>query len=298
MPVSLHHEALVELFRNRPQLALELLPAGTGPLPGEPQDITHASAELNAVAPSEYRADAVIWINTGQGAWCIILEVQLRPDPDKRYVWPAYVVNTFARHRARALLVVLTLDASTRTWATAPISTGHPGFDLRPIVVGSEDIPVVRQGEQAVRAPELAVLSAMAHGQGPDAVEVGEAALEGLRRLDEDRRKLYLDLVLSSLGEEARATLEAQMIQNYEYQSDFVRNLDRLAAQLEREEGRQEGRQEGERLVLTRLLVRRFGPLDADARARLESANAATLEAWADAVLTAGSLDEVLATRP
>ena len=60
-----------------------------------------------------------------------------------------------------------------------------------------------------------------------------------------------------------------------------------------RQEGRREGRQEGELAVLLRQLTRRFGPLDAATRARLQAASAAELEHWADSILDAQTLDEV-----
>ncbi|EMM6737398.1 DUF4351 domain-containing protein, partial [Pseudomonas aeruginosa] len=52
-------------------------------------------------------------------------------------------------------------------------------------------------------------------------------------------------------------------------------------------------RQEGQAALLTRLAERRFGPLSAADRARLEAATQAQLEAWADAILTAQSLAEL-----
>jgi predicted transposase YdaD len=63
------------------------------------------------------------------------------------------------------------------------------------------------------------------------------------------------------------------------------------------EEGREEGRGESE-AVLARLLTRRFGPLPEWARERLHRADAAQREAWADAVLDAASLTEVVGAPP
>ena len=60
-----------------------------------------------------------------------------------------------------------------------------------------------------------------------------------------------------------------------------------------REEGMQQGRVEGERVVLERLLKRRFGLLSPAAAARLEQASIADLETWADNLLDAPTLDDV-----
>lgn len=61
------------------------------------------------------------------------------------------------------------------------------------------------------------------------------------------------------------------------------------------EKGRQEGRLEGEARVLGRLLTRRFGALPDWAEQRLAAADELELAAWTDAVLDAGTLDEVFA---
>jgi hypothetical protein len=69
---------------------------------------------------------------------------------------------------------------------------------------------------------------------------------------------------------------------NYTYQSDFAKKY--VA--------------EGYRELLRKQLQQRFGELPADAIARLEEADADTLEAWAGRVLTASSLADVFASEP
>lgn len=53
------------------------------------------------------------------------------------------------------------------------------------------------------------------------------------------------------------------------------------------------GMQQGERLLLQRLLARRFGVLTAEHVARIAVATPFQLETWGDRVLDAQSLDEV-----
>ena len=65
-----------------------------------------------------------------------------------------------------------------------------------------------------------------------------------------------------------------------------------------RSEGREEGRAEGRAGILLRQLALRFGDVPDAVRERVRGASAAELEAWAEAVLVAASLDEVLAARP
>ncbi|WP_068635555.1 DUF4351 domain-containing protein [Thauera butanivorans] len=58
-------------------------------------------------------------------------------------------------------------------------------------------------------------------------------------------------------------------------------------------QGMERGLQQGELTVLTRLLTRRFGPLDAATRERLQNATPAELEHWADNILDAQTLEDV-----
>ena len=59
--------------------------------------------------------------------------------------------------------------------------------------------------------------------------------------------------------------------------------------------GEARGRVEGERKVLRRQLVRRFGELSAEVEARLAAASDVEIETWADRILDAATLEEVLA---
>jgi uncharacterized protein DUF4351 len=58
--------------------------------------------------------------------------------------------------------------------------------------------------------------------------------------------------------------------------------------------GRQAGRDEGARSILLRQLRARFGALPDVVVARIQAAATPQLDVWADRVLTAATLDEVL----
>jgi hypothetical protein len=59
------------------------------------------------------------------------------------------------------------------------------------------------------------------------------------------------------------------------------------------QQGVKQGVPQGERRLLLRLLRSKFGPLSADVEARVAAADEVTLEAWAEAVLTAQCIDDV-----
>ena len=152
----------------------------------------------------------------------LIVEVQLGIDAGKRFTWPEYAMGARAMHRCPVGLLVVAPDPDVAAWCAEPIETGIPGFVLRPPVLRRAAVPVVTDPAEAARRPELAVLSAMAHGETEQGAAIAAAVLPAIRELDDERARFYGDLVYNSLNEAARRALEA-MMKGYEYQSDFAK---------------------------------------------------------------------------
>ncbi len=72
----------------------------------------------------------------------------------------------------------------------------------------------------------------------------------------------------------------------------YVTSIERLYLK----EGREEGLLNGMRLTALTLFEEKFGPLDASIRSRVEKAGRDQILLWTKRILTASSLDEVLAT--
>ncbi|WP_437326581.1 hypothetical protein [Sorangium sp. So ce381] len=293
---SVTHEALVELFKNRPTLAAEMLHDALGqPVPAF-TEARVVSSDLTEILPSDRRADVILVLLVGEQqrpAMAIVVEVQLGVDPEKPYVWPVYVVQTRARHRCPTQLLVVTIDAEIARWCSRPIDTGHPGLTLTPLVLGPEGVPVVTDAEQATAAPEVVVLSAMAHGQGEAAEAIGVAFLAAAAGIDEERRAVYGDLVLSSLNAAARRTLEAMMKSGYEFQSEFARSY--VAKGVEK--GRQEGLLEAKAQAVLAFLEARGLEVPAEVRERvLASTDIAELDRWVRRAAAVSDARELLAT--
>jgi hypothetical protein len=272
---SMDHEALVTLFRNRPRLAAELLHDALGlGLPA----FTEArieSAELGELAPTAYQADLVVLLLRGRAVLGIVVEVQLRRDRRKRLTWPLYLATLRARLGCPTVLLVVTPDSRVGRWSARPIELGHPGFVLAPLVVGPEAVPVVTDPAEARRAPELAVLSALAHGRGPVGLEVAQAALNAAQAggLEDDAVRLYADLVMQHLAAAARSALEALMLSGYEYRSPFAK---RFIA-----EGREEGVALGKARAVLTVLRSRGVEVGLRARTRIErTTDAKLLDRW------------------
>ena len=219
----------------------------------------------------------------------IIVEVQLARDARKRFTWPLYAAALHAKLGCPTCLVVVAADDEVARWAADPITSLQPGPAFTPVVFGPDRIPVVTSAAEATRQPELAVLSALAHGREPRAIEIGRAALAAAARLDDERRTLYTDLVLYALAGAARETLEIEMnLSNYEFKSDFFKR------KLAEGEARAEARGEA-RAVLT-LLAARGLTIAEDVRARILSCtDLATLDRWVARAAAAVTAEEVIA---
>ena len=123
------------------------------------------------------------------------------------------------------------------------------------------------------------------------AARIASTAIVASADLDAERSRLYLDLLLISLSQNAPERIEAVMNSlGYEYQSDFAR---RYVAQ-GKAEGKVEGKAEGRMEIVLKLLALRFGPLTEATQARIRSAQDAHLDAVAERVLTAQTLEEAL----
>ena len=108
------------------------------------------------------------------------------------------------------------------------------------------------------------VLSAIAH---PELV-TARTALIGISMLPEERKHLYLDLVLRALPNDLQEVIGNDMLKNYEYQSNFARKY--------YGQGKAEGRVEGLRETALSIGRMRAPALSAELAARIEAAADAT----------------------
>ena len=222
----------------------------------------------------------------------LLLKLSLSTDEDKRFVWPVYAVNLRARLRCPVCLLVITADDAVARWAAKPVPLGGENWFV-PIVLGPSGVPEILDEVQAAADPELAVLSAIAHGKDADthkSVRIAAAAQLASLRLDASRARLYFDLIMHSLSEAARKALQIMNPDKYEYQSDFARHY--IA------KGKAEGGQSGRAAIVTRLLTIRFGELTETVHSRIAAASIAELDAIGERLLSAATLSEALGDLP
>ena len=246
------------MFRDRPALVVDVLGdvLGIDLLDHTTAQLT--SGDLTDLAPTEYRADAVITLADRNGpVQAIVVEAQLRPDPRKRRTWPVYVATLHARLGCPVILLIICPTPAVATWCAEPIVVGTPGLTLTPVVLGPRDVPVITDPHQARRSPELAVMSAMAHGDD-HREPVFHALLAALGTVGPDRAALYADLVLAVLPQAARKTLEVCMTTSaHPYQSDFARRYFDQGEAKGEAKGRAEGEAKGEAKAVLAILTAR-----------------------------------------
>lgn len=122
---------------------------------------------------------------------------------------------------------------------------------------------------------------------------VRTAALDASADLDADRFTLYFDLIVSSLSEAARKSLQAMDPAKYEYQSEFAKRFVAEGVAKGVAQGMAKGVAKGRTELVLKLLNLKFGKLSARTKKRVSSATAAELDGFAERILTATTLGEV-----
>lgn len=146
-----------------------------------------------------------------------------------------------------------------------------------------------------------------------DKVHIVGRAIRSLLRLEKNiDNQLKFEKFIRTYApldeEEERQYKETYTLENghmLSIREELERKGERRGRRIGRKEGLTAGREEGiqigeergllsgQRQTVARLLTRRFGPLGTDVEARLSQASRDELDHWADALLTAGSLEEV-----
>jgi hypothetical protein len=260
---SQEHEVLIDMFRGRPSLAAELL---DGPLHDVLPDYDEAhlaSADLTDVAPTEYRADAVVTLTRmGKIVFAVVVEVQRRVDKKKRRSWPAYVTTLHARLGCPVDLLIICPDQKVADWAANPIVVSLSPSTIHPLAVGPAQTPVITDPETARRLPELTVLSTLAHAGRSDPTPLFEALFAAFEAIDSARAGTYHDFVRGVLPAASRKLLEDLVSTTKDrYFSDWARR--------QHAEGFAEGQAEGEARAIVTVLMARGIDISDEARAKI-----------------------------
>jgi hypothetical protein len=297
MPPSPLHEILTDMVKHRPAVVAELLSETFQLHLPTWRHVHDGASELTDIQTVQVRADAVTRFTdaSGNNVLAVVNEVQLsgrkRDRDEKRHVWPHYLTYVRRKLHCPTMLLVICVDRDTAAWCAEPIELGHPGWVLRPLVLGPDQVPLVTDPGQARRSVQLAVLSASSHGAGPHQAQIFRALLTALRDVDQGHFELYTDIVLAALPDAARHTLEALMnVATYEFQSDYWRGkLARAEA-----DAKAAGEAGGEARAVLAVLDARGIDVPADARARITGCtDLGQLETWIRRAATATSITDL-----
>ena len=204
--------------------------------------------------------------------------------------WPVYLAT--ARRVSKcpaAVLVVLCPDLAEAEKCRQPIRTGHPGFDLVPIVVDSGGPP----GQDGGGSPYLTVFAASMGGIDMASEPGARMVLDAMASpgvTDADRLRMTA-IILRLASDAARQILEAMMTTS-EYEKTFIERIhDEGIA-----EGEARGEARGEAKALLRLLdARGLAPSQEQRHLVASSSDPAQLDLWFDRAITARTAAEVFA---
>lgn len=311
---TLEHNGLVDMFRENPSLAPHFLEILFHLRVPRHASVNVVESALDQLVPVEFRADLVLELRDERGelALSIILEVQRDVDPRKKGSWPVYLAVERSRKGCPAVVLVIAVDEEVAAWAAEDIDLGLGLAHVRPLVLGPAVVPEVTDQAVADREVELAVLSALTHGNGPNGWAVVEAAFNALGRLDQEHAAVYFQIIYEALREPMRRALERLIMERQtEAKATFPPFAQKLI-ELGKLEGMREGKREGElagkregmregelagkRAALLRLAARAGLTLAEGDRARIDACtDTATLDRWLDNVIGARTAADVLA---
>ncbi|MBW8481558.1 hypothetical protein [Actinomadura parmotrematis] len=222
------HEVPLRLLRERPELTTDLLALLDISVP-EGCDVRSCGEERPEVVAAQRRVDSlVVYEDAGSPRLAVITEVQLRHDPGKYWVWPAYLADVRADLKCPTLLLVLCPDEKTAARCRQVIHLGHPNLILVPMVIGPNQIPLFTDPATAAQKIELALLSTLAYGasdQGPEVIDTFMAALDVIG--DNEKAKHYADLVILAAEGYVKDLLEERMKSGtFTYQSDYAKSIE------------------------------------------------------------------------
>ena len=260
-----------------------------------PATVTGAlgSADMSQVAPTQYFADTVVVLTdqqTRKPVLAVVIEPQGRDRKTKKVSWPVYLTTAIKANKVpRAILVVICWDPREAARCRRVIPTGHPGFDLYPIVIDPRTFP---SWEDA--SPYLVILAGatkaidLAPPCGRDAVL---SAIEQAGASHADTAALST-IILGAADAAARGELEALMA-SPKFHSAFVDGL----LQQGEEKGLEKGAVKSKVEDLIKVIrARGLGLTQAQQELVTSCSDLSQLDTWFDRALDAKTADEIFGT--
>ncbi|RBQ21398.1 hypothetical protein DP939_01395 [Spongiactinospora rosea] len=287
MPSKIH-DTLNELFRERPEFAVELLRDQLGVKLPDEYPVQLVSSDFNDRPSRDFYADTVITLGhrDEQPQHGIIIEIQLQPDQDKRDSLARYAAALWLQYDCPITVAVVCPTGSVADWAAEPVVTSLRDYTLTPVAIGPKQIPAITDPSQIGDNGELGLLSIAAHGNRP---EVIRAVLNGSNSLDPRHATRYYEHAYDMAPLAARKLME-------EIMSSTTWPVNTPFAREHYGKGREEGELAGKASMLLEILAERGVPLSKADRERITTCTNPTLMTiWTRRCLTITSAEELFA---
>jgi hypothetical protein len=248
--VTSSHEASHRIFQDRPELLAPVFRILGVPLPA-PATVEVLSPDATEIRPLERRVDSVLRIQSAagrSGGFLLAIEAQGRRDRIKPKSWAYYLAHLGAKYECPVLLLVTCQDPATARWAAGPFELGPEGWrtalSVHPLVLGPENIPVIKDAEDAARDLALAAFSAMTHAADPNVTAILEALASAIGSADGASAEYFTELLEIGLGDSPARTIWRTLMSRGTFfpgrgtivEESYLKGV---------EEGREEGREEG-----------------------------------------------------
>lgn len=159
---SPRHDALIRLFKDRPQLAVDIL---RDLMEVELPDTALTQVEdstFNTRPSDDIEADLVLVLGPPRDpAHAIIVEIQQDKSKHPRQL-ARYAAALWLMLGCDVTVLVICPNRNVADYYAQPVESGLTGYRLRPCVLGPDAIPAITDPRQAVKHLDMAAMSIMA----------------------------------------------------------------------------------------------------------------------------------------
>jgi hypothetical protein len=222
----------------------------------------------------------------------VIIESQLREHETKQYSWPVYVAGARRiRECPAAVLLVICPDPAEAAKCAEVIRTGHPGFDLAPIVVSPQNTPDAEPTAHPWLTVFAACLGALDLEDKTGALQV-LAAINNTHAGVADSRRM-ITIILNLVSEATRKILQEMTMTLPELKGYW---LDEMEEQAAAKAGAKAAAETTADKILKVLDARHLDPTDEHRKQVTACTDIGQLDRWFDRALVAATVAEVFST--
>ncbi|MGX9888824.1 hypothetical protein [Streptomyces sp. NPDC002276] len=294
--VTSAHEGMHRIFQERPEI---LAPVFTvlGIELSEKAAVYAITTDATETRPMARHIDTALRICPSDGEdFLLAVEAQERRDGRKEQSWAYYVAYLQSKYKLPVLLLVVCRDRATAKWAAGPFDCGTRGWTVQrtcPLVVGPDNLPMIKDVRSAAKNPAMAAFSALTHANNPECDAILDALDHALGGMDSDASDYIYQFLDVTLGDTPAGDKWRSLMGFVNYFPGRGHLMER--AYLEGQaEGEAKGQAEDRAALILRLLEKRGILVSRDVQDRITSCtDLDTLTLWFDRALTVERAEEL-----